>query len=125
MTAYEPHFDCLVPHVNGFVRLADQVNDKALQFVVDTGWMLMQSEHPSLVVHRLRKKIGNVHFRDVNAQTRSFAPFGQRLVDAPQLAPTLKSARYAGYLTLAEVFIPEAQCLADCKLFIKTMQENG
>jgi sugar phosphate isomerase/epimerase len=117
----EPHYHSIIPDTATFLLMWNEIKEPTLKLTTDTGWGTQQCEYPPMNVHRAQKHLKVVQFRDVDAQTRKFVPFGEGVVDVEAVLKALKQTNFDGYVSFEEVFMKTAR--EDAVNFVKAMQE--
>lgn len=118
----EHHTHCLVPEAASFLRLWEELKDPALGYNLDTGWTLLQREHPAVAMRKTKRHLFNVHVRDIDPAMRKFVHFGTGVMDFAAVVETAKRIGYRGYLSL-EQDKPGGDMLETVKRYLKTMRE--
>jgi sugar phosphate isomerase/epimerase len=98
----EHHTHCLIEDANAFLRLADAVPDPDLGYNLDAGWTLLQREYPPVAIHKVGRRLLNLHMRDIDGQMRSFVPAGDGVMDFQGIADALKQIGFQGFLSLEQ-----------------------
>lgn len=96
----EPRMGELVSNTDGFLRLADAVNEENFGILLDTGHQHAQKEILVLSVEKLRDRIGYVHVADNDSTINEHRPLGQGTIDWDNLLLALQKHRFGGYLAI-------------------------
>lgn len=112
----EPHINSIMSDTNGFLLFWNELKDSNIKLNSDTGWGTQQCEFPPMMIHRVRKHLQIMQFRDVDNMTRKFVPMGDGVVDIPDTLRALKQIDFQGFISFEEVFIDSAR--EDAKRFI-------
>ena len=116
----EPHIHSFVADNNGFQLFWDAVKDPNIKLNADTGWGTQQCEYPPMIVHKMKKHLAIMQFRDVDNMTRDFVPMGKGVVDIDGTLKALRQINFTGYLSFEEVFMPTAK--EDAVRFMKLVK---
>ena len=98
----EHHTHCLVEDANAFLRLADAIPDPALGYNLDTGWTQLQREYPPLAIHKVGRRLMNLHIRDIDGPMRSFPPVGEGVMDFEGIGAALQRVNFSGFLSIEQ-----------------------
>lgn len=120
--AIEPHIHTIIPDTSGFQLIHNQVKATNMELVTDTGWATMQCEYPEMNIYRMHAHLSIVQFRDVDAQTRRFVPFGEGVVNASGIVSALKKVGFNGWISFEEVFMPTVS--KDAQNFVAFMRKH-
>jgi sugar phosphate isomerase/epimerase len=121
--ALEHHTHCLVEDANAFLRLCDAVPDPALGYNLDVGWTLLQREYPPLAVHKVGRRLFNMHLRDIDARMRSFVPAGEGVMDFPGIADAVRRIGFTGFMSLEQDRHEGMEMKATCARFLDLMRQ--
>lgn len=86
----------IIGNTDGFLRLADAVNDGNLGVILDTAHLHVQKEILPLSIHKLAGKIWSVHASDSDGCRMEHLPIGTGSIDWPELLRALKSVGFSG-----------------------------
>lgn len=98
----EHHTHCLIEDANAFLRLWDNIRDPDLGYNLDTGWTLLQREYPPVAIHKVGKRLVNLHVRDIDGLMRSFVPVGTGVMDFQGMGEALKKIGFQGALSIEQ-----------------------
>ncbi len=118
----EHHTHCLIPDATSFLRLWDQVQDPDLGYNMDTGWTLLQREYPPVAIHKLGRRLMNVHMRDIDGQMRSFVHIGEGVMDFSAIIATLKQIGFDGFVSIEQDKHP-GDMRETCRRYLRLMRE--
>jgi sugar phosphate isomerase/epimerase len=119
----EHHTHCLIEDANAFLRLSDAIPDPALGYNLDAGWTLLQREYPPVAVHKVGRRLRNLHMRDIDGQMRSFVPAGEGVMDFQGIADALKQTGFQGFLSLEQDGRQGMDMKAVCARYLALMKE--
>lgn len=118
----EHHTHCLVPDAVSFLRMWDAIRDPNLGYNLDTGWTLLQREHPAVAIHKTRRHLMNLHVRDIDGLMRSFVHVGTGVMDFRAIAEALKAVGYTGFLSIEQDRYP-GEMHETCRRYLAMMRE--
>jgi len=98
----EQHTHCLVPDAASFLRLWDQIRDDDLGYNIDAGWTLLQREYPPVAIHKVGRRLMNVHMRDIDGLMRRFPAFGRGVMDVEAIITALKQVGFNGFASIEQ-----------------------
>ena len=98
----EHHTHCVIPDASSFLRLWDAVGDPELGYNMDTGWTLLQREYPPLAIHKVGRRLMNVHVRDIDGTMRRFVHAGEGVMDFAAIAQALPAVGFSGFLSIEQ-----------------------
>lgn len=98
--ALEGHLHVMTPGTDGLLRLMDHVGDDALGVNLDIGWHALQREEIAWSIHKLGKRLLNVHLRDIDGWGVRFAAPGHGVLHWPSIVAALRAVGYDGALNL-------------------------
>jgi sugar phosphate isomerase/epimerase len=119
----EHHTHCLIEDANAFLRLADAVRDPALGYNLDAGWTLLQREYPPVAIHKVGRRLFNLHMRDIDGLMRSFSPAGEGVMDFQGIAEALKQIGFQGFLSLEQDGHRGMDMKAVCARYLSLMKK--
>ncbi|MEN6424916.1 MAG: sugar phosphate isomerase/epimerase [Phycisphaerales bacterium] len=120
----EQHTHCLVPDAASFLRLWDQIQDDDLGYNMDVGWTLLQREYPPLAIHKVGRRLMNVHMRDIDGTMRLFPPFGKGVMDVQAIVTALKQVGFSGFASIEQDQHPGDPDIRDtCREYLRIMRE--
>jgi len=118
----EHHTHTMIPDAVSFLRLWDAIRDPALGYNMDTGWTLSQREYPPLAIHKVRRHLMNLHVRDIDGLMRRFPHVGEGVMDFQDIAQTLKTIGFSGFLSIEQDKHP-GDMRATCERYLKMMRQ--
>ncbi len=98
----ENHTYTMIPVIDSFLRLHDQIKDPALGSNLDCGWAMNQREYPPVAIRKLNRRLMNLHVRDIDATMREYVPIGEGVMDFKAIAEAAKSVGFDGFFTLEQ-----------------------
>jgi len=98
----ENHTHTMMPVTDSFLRLWDAIRDPAFGCNLDCGWAMNQREYPPVAIHKLNKRLLNLHVRDINATMREYVAIGQGVMDFKAIADAVKAVGFTGFLSLEQ-----------------------
>lgn len=119
----EHHTHCLVEDANAFLRLWDAVPDPALGYNLDTGWTLLQREYPPVAIHKVGRRLFNLHVRDIDGLMRSFVPVGDGVMDFQAIADALKQTGFSGFLSIEQDRHQAMDMKEVCRRYLELMRK--
>jgi sugar phosphate isomerase/epimerase len=119
----EHHTHCLIEDANAFLRLCDAVPDPALGYNLDAGWTLLQREYPPVAIHKVGRRLFNLHMRDIDGLMRSFAPAGEGVMDFQGIAEALRQINFRGCLSLEQDGQQGMDMKTTCTRYIELMKK--
>lgn len=119
----EHHTHCLVEDANAFLRLCDAIPDPALGYNLDAGWTLLQREYPPLAIHKVGRRLFNMHVRDIDGRMRSFVPAGEGVMDFQGIADAVRSIGFTGFLSLEQDRHQGMDMKATCARYLEMMRK--
>jgi protein FrlC len=102
MFSIENHTYTMIPVTDSFLRLHDALKDPALGANLDCGWAMNQRDYPPVAIHKLNKKLMNLHVRDIDATMREYVAIGDGVMDFKAITDAVKSIGFDGFLTLEQ-----------------------
>ena len=118
----EHHTHTIIPDAVSFLRLWDAVKDPALGYNLDTGWTLSQREYPPVAIHKVGRRLMNVHARDIDGLMRRFVHFGEGVMDFKAVVEALKRVGYDGFVSIEQDKYP-GDMKQTCRRYLKSMRE--
>ena len=103
----ELHTYGLVSNTDAFLKLYDDVGAKNLGINMDTGFHFAQREYLPMSIHKLGKKLVNMHTRDGDGLVCYHQIPGYGIIDWQSLVTALKKIGYNGFLDLETDFYGE------------------
>lgn len=119
----EHHTHCLIEDANAFLRLCDAVPDPALGYNLDAGWTQLQREYPPLAIHKVGRRLMNLHIRDIDGLMRSFVPAGEGVMDFEGIVAALRHVGFSGFLSLEQDKHRPAEMKETCARYLKLMRQ--
>jgi sugar phosphate isomerase/epimerase len=97
----EGHCHVIVSGTDSMLRLVDALDGHPnLGFTLDTGWHLRQREYLPMSIHKLGKRLKNLHVRDTDGLLNYSLPPGQGIVDWGHVVEALLDVGYDGFLSV-------------------------
>jgi len=118
----ENHTHTMLPVTDSFLRLWDAIRDPALGCNLDCGWAMNQREYPPVAIHKLNRRLMNLHLRDIDARMREYVAIGQGVMDFKAIAEAVKATGFAGVLSLEQDGSGE-DMKETCRRYISMMKE--
>jgi len=118
----ENHTHTMLPVVDSFLRLSDAIPDPALGCNLDCGWAMNQREYPPVAIHKLNRRLMNLHLRDIDPRMRDFVAIGQGVMDFKAIADAVKAIGFTGFLLLEQDGSSEDMKVT-CRRYISMMKE--
>ncbi|GMV96691.1 MAG: hypothetical protein AMXMBFR83_10530 [Phycisphaerae bacterium] len=118
----EHHTHCLVHDATAFLMLWDAVRDERLGYNLDSGWTLLQREYPPLAIHKVGRRLMNVHMRDIDGPMRRFPAFGTGVMDVPAIVAACKKVGFTGFLSIEQDKNVE-DMRETCRRYLRIMRE--
>jgi sugar phosphate isomerase/epimerase len=118
----ENHTHTMLPVTDSFLRLWDAIRDPALGCNLDCGWAMNQREYPPVAIHKLNRRLMNLHLRDIDARMREYVAIGQGVMDFKAIADAVKATGFAGVLSLEQDGSGE-DMKETCRRYISMMKE--
>lgn len=119
----EHHTHCMIEDANAFLRLCDALPDPDLGYNLDLGWTLLQREYPPVAIHKVGRRLVNVHVRDIDRTMRSFPAFGEGVMDYEGMARALRAVGFNGFLSIEQDRHTAMDMKAVCARYLRTMKE--
>jgi sugar phosphate isomerase/epimerase len=118
----EHHTHTMVPDAGTFLRLWDTIADPALGYNMDVGWTLSQREYPPVAIHRVNRRLMNLHVRDIDGLMRRFVHAGEGVMDFGAIAAALQAIGFTGFLSLEQDKHP-GDMAETCRRYLALMRE--
>jgi sugar phosphate isomerase/epimerase len=118
----EHHTHTMIPDAVSFLRLWDAIRDSALGYNLDTGWTMSQREYPPVAIHKVNKRLMNLHVRDIDGLMRAFVHVGTGVMDFKAIADALKAVGFQGFLSIEQDAYP-GDMKATCQRYLSMMKE--
>jgi len=118
----ENHTHTMLPVADSFLRLCDSIPDPALGCNLDCGWAMTQREYPPVAIHKLNRRLMNLHLRDIDSRMRDFVAIGQGVMDLKAIADAAKAIGFSGFLSLEQDGSSEDMKVT-CRRYISMMKE--
>ena len=118
----EHHTHTIIPNVDAFSLLWNEIRDPALGYNLDTGWTLSQREYPPLAIHKAQRQLMNLHVRDIDGMMRKFVHIGEGVMDFQAVAETLKRVGFSGFLSVEQDKHP-GDMETTCRRYLNMMRE--
>ena len=119
----EHHTHCLIEDANAFLRLWDAIRDPDLGYNLDAGWTLLQREYPPVAIHKVGRRLMNMHLRDIDGLMRTFVPAGDGVMDFQGIADALKLTGFTGFLSLEQDRFRDADMKTVCARYLDLMKK--
>lgn len=98
----EHHTHTMIPEASSFLRLWDAIGDPDLGYNMDVGWTRSQREYPPVAIHKVNRRLMNLHMRDIDGMMREFVHVGEGVMDFAAIAEALKAIGFTGYLSIEQ-----------------------
>lgn len=98
----EHHTHTMVHDAGSFLMLWNEVRDPALGYNLDVGWTLAQREYPVVAIHKVKRRLMNVHMRDIDGLMRRFPHIGEGVMDFRHIGQALKETGFSGFVSLEQ-----------------------
>jgi sugar phosphate isomerase/epimerase len=118
----EHHTHTIVPDAVSFLRLWDAIGDSDLGFNMDVGWTLLQREYPPVAIHKVGKKLMNLHMRDIDPKMRQFVHVGTGAMDFAAIIEALKATGFDGFVDIEQDKFP-GDMMETCKRYLQIMKD--
>jgi sugar phosphate isomerase/epimerase len=118
----ENHTHTMMPVTDSFLRLWDAIRDPALGCNLDCGWAMNQREYPPIAIHKLNRRLMNLHVRDIDPRMREYVAIGQGVMDFKAIADAVKAIGFTGCLSLEQDGSSE-DMKETCRRYIGMMKE--
>jgi sugar phosphate isomerase/epimerase len=118
----ENHTHTMLPVTDSFLRLCDAIPDPALGCNLDCGWAMNQREYPPVAIHKLNRRLMNLHLRDIDPRMREYVAIGQGVMDFKAIAEAVKAIGFTGCLSLEQDGSSE-DMKTTCRRYISMMKE--
>jgi sugar phosphate isomerase/epimerase len=118
----ENHTHTMLPVTDSFLRLSDAIRDPAFGCNLDCGWAMNQREYPPVAIHKLSRRLMNLHVRDIDARMREYVPVGSGVMDFKAIADAVKAIKFEGFLSLEQDGSAE-DMKETCRRYVSTMKE--
>jgi sugar phosphate isomerase/epimerase len=121
LLAIEPHTNTIVHDATAFLRLWDAIRDPSLGCNLDVGFVARNREYPPVAIHQLKKRLINLHIRDIDGRMSNFMNFGEGVTDVKAIADALKAVGFERYVTIEQSNDPATK--ESCRRYLQTMRE--
>jgi len=118
----ENHTYTMLPVSDSFLRLCDHIPNPAFGCNLDCGWAMNQREYPPVAIHKLNRRLMNLHVRDIDAAMREYVAIGQGVMDFKAIAEAVKGVGFSGFLSLEQDGSSE-DMKDTCSRYISMMKE--
>jgi len=118
----ENHTYTMLPVSDSFLRLCDHIPNPALGCNLDCGWAMNQREYPPVAIHKLNRRLMNLHVRDIDPNMREYVPIGKGVMDIKAIADAVKAIGFTGFLSLEQDGSSE-DMKETCRRYIRMMKE--
>ena len=118
----ENHTYTMVPVSDSFLRLCDQIPNPAFGCNLDCGWAMNQREYPPVAIHKLNRRLMNLHVRDIDPTMREYVAIGKGVMDFKAIADTVKAIGFTGFLSLEQDGSSE-DMKETCRRYIRMMKD--
>jgi sugar phosphate isomerase/epimerase len=118
----EHHTHTMIPEAASFLRLWDAIGDPDLGYNMDVGWTLSQREYPPVAIHKVNRRLMNLHMRDIDGLMRAFVHVGEGVMDFGAIAKALKAIGFSGFLSI-EQDKHKGDMKETCRRYLAIMRE--
>jgi len=118
----ENHTHTMLPVSDSFLRLCDHISSPAFGCNLDCGWAMNQREYPPVAIHKLNRRLMNLHVRDIDACMRDYVPIGKGVMDIKAIVESVKAVGFSGFLSLEQDGSSE-DMKETCRRYISLMKE--
>lgn len=118
----ENHTHTMLPVIDSFLRLWDSIHDPALGCNLDCGWAMNQRDYPPMSIHKLNRRLFNLHVRDIDARMREYVPIGSGVMDIKAIVDEAKAVGFNGFFTLEQDGSSEDMKVT-CRRYVNLMKE--
>jgi sugar phosphate isomerase/epimerase len=118
----ENHTYTMLPVSDSFLRLCDHIPSPAFGCNLDCGWAMNQRDYPPVAIHKLNRRLMNLHVRDIDPTMREYVPIGQGVMDIKAIADAVKAISFTGFLSLEQDGSGEDMKVT-CQRYISMMKE--
>jgi sugar phosphate isomerase/epimerase len=118
----ENHTHTMLPVSDSFLRLCDHIPNPAFGCNLDCGWAMNQREYPPVAIHKLNRRLMNLHLRDIDPRMREYVAIGQGVMDFKAIADAVKAIGFTGFLSLEQDGSSEDMKVT-CRRYISMMKE--
>ena len=118
----ENHTHTMLPVSDSFLRLCDAIPSPAFGCNLDCGWAMNQREYPPVAIHKLNRRLMNLHLRDIDPRMREYVAIGQGVMDFKAIADAVKAIGFTGFLSLEQDGSSE-DMKETCRRYVGMMKE--
>ena len=118
----ENHTYTMLPVSDSFLRLCDHIASPAFGCNLDCGWAMNQRDYPPVAIHKLNRRLMNLHVRDIDPTMREYVPIGQGVMDIKAIADAVKGIGFTGFLSLVQDGSSEDMKVT-CQRYISMMKD--
>lgn len=118
----EHHTHTMIPEAASFLRLWDAIGDPDLGYNMDVGWTLSQREYPPVAIHKVNRRLMNLHMRDIDGLMRTFVHVGEGVMDFQGIAEALTAVGFSGFLSIEQDKHP-GDMQETCRHYLRIMRE--
>ncbi len=118
----ENHTYTMLPVSDSFLRLCDHITSPAFGCNLDCGWAMNQRDYPPVAIHKLNRRLMNLHVRDIDPTMREYVPIGQGVMDIKAIADAVKAIGFSGFLSLEQDGSSEDMKVT-CQRYISMLKE--
>lgn len=118
----EHHTHTMIPEAASFLRLWDAIGDPDLGYNMDVGWTLSQREYPPVAIHKVNRRLMNLHMRDIDGLMRTFVHVGEGVMDFRGIAEALTAVGFSGFLSIEQDKHP-GDMKETCRRYLRIMRE--
>jgi sugar phosphate isomerase/epimerase len=118
----ENHTYTMLPVSDSFLRLCDHISSPAFGCNLDCGWAMNQRDYPPVAIHKLNRRLMNLHVRDIDPTMREYVPIGKGVMDIKAIADAVKAIGFTGFLSLEQDGSSE-DMKETCRRYISMMKE--
>jgi sugar phosphate isomerase/epimerase len=98
--AIENHANVMSSTTDSFLRLADHVSAENIGACLDTSWALLQREDVPWAIHKLGRRLFQMHARDGDGLACYVLPIGDGILDWPAIVRAMAAVGFNGTVTL-------------------------
>jgi sugar phosphate isomerase/epimerase len=118
----ENHTHTMLPVSDSFLRLCDHIPNPAFGCNLDCGWAMNQREYPPVAIHKLNRRLMNLHLRDIDPCMRDYVAIGKGVMDFKAIADAVKAIGFTGFLSLEQDGSSE-DMRETCRRYISIMKQ--
>jgi sugar phosphate isomerase/epimerase len=85
---------------------------------------MLGKEYPPVAIYKLKRRLLNVHMRDIEGMMRLFPPMGDGVMDCQAIGTTLKQVGFNGFASIEQDTHPDNPDMrVICQRYLKMMRE--